>query len=354
MTDPKRVLIFHTAFPGDLVLTVPMVEAVHSAFPAALISIVVVPSAAGLLLHHPAVHELIVYDKRGSDRGLTALLRLGKRLRDLHIDIALVPHRSLRSAVAVRLARIPRRIGFSTSAGRLLMTDVVRYVRDAHEVQRNLSLLGPLGITSGGYPLPRLYPDDEDRRVVDRIVAREAGPVVVLAPGSKWNTKRWPPEYFSALGRMLAERGISVVLIGGKEDSALCAGIASEMGGNRVVNTAGRLTLLQSAEVIRRSTLLVSNDSAPVHLGVAMRTPVLALFGPTVPAFGFAPIGEHDEVLQQEGLSCRPCSIHGGARCPIGTFACMRQLTPDRVLERILPRLHLSHEEKRDGPAPER
>lgn len=349
MTTPRRVLIFHTAFPGDLVLTVPMIEAVHEQYSSAQISVVVVPSAAGLLLHHPAVHDLIVYDKRGEDRGLTSLIRLARRLRGMEFDTAIVPHKSLRSALIVRLAKIPVRIGFTTSAGRFLMSDLVRYDRNEHEVKRNLSLLHPLGIDESSLRLPRLYPDDEDRKTVDSLFPDQGKdprvPVIVLAPGSKWNTKRWPAGYFSALGRLLMDRGLSVVLIGGREDSGICGEITAGVARPGVINTAGKLTLLQSAEVIRRATLVVSNDSAPVHLGVAMRTPVLALFGPTVPAFGFAPIGENDEVIQREGLSCRPCSIHGGATCPIRTFVCMRELTPDLVFSRVLGKVgHIPEE----------
>ena len=100
-------------------------------------------------------------------------------------------------------------------------------------------------------------------------------------------------------------------------------------------SAAGKLSLLESADLIGRCAVLVTNDSAPLHLGMAMRTPVIALFGPTVPRFGFGPRGKHDEVVEQHGLACRPCSIHGGKSCPIGTFDCMRRITPEIVLNRV-------------------
>ena len=129
---------------------------------------------------------------------------------------------------------------------------------------------------------------------------------------------------------------MKIVLIGGREDEALCNRIAVESKAVEVYVTAGKFTLLQSAELLRRCKVLVSNDSAPMHLAVAMRTPVIALFGATVPSFGFAPYGEKDIVVQTEGLPCRPCSIHGGDKCPIGTFDCMVRISAEMVFEKVV------------------
>ncbi len=348
MTPPGRILVFHTAFPGDIILTIPLIEALHSAFPSAKISAVVIPAASGTLLHHPALEQLILYDKRGSERGVRGALRLVRRLKQEAFDTAVVPHRSIRSSLIVWAARIPRRIGFSTSAGSFLMTDIVPYEQSSHEIRRNLDLLRPLGVAPVADPLPQLYPDASDRAAVDALLTAGGRPaparrsLIVLAPGSKWNTKRWLPEYYASLGTMLVAGQMTVVLVGGAEDRTLCESIASAIGSDRVMTAAGRLSLLQSAELIRRSAVLVSNDSAPAHLGVAVRTPVLALFGPTVPGFGFAPAGEHDEVIERRGLDCRPCSIHGGNRCPIGTFVCMKEITPEEVYERVVAKVNLS------------
>jgi heptosyltransferase-2 len=104
-----------------------------------------------------------------------------------------------------------------------------------------------------------------------------------------------------------------------------------------VFNVAGKLSLLQSAELIKRSHVIISNDSAPMHLAVAVATPVVAIFGATVPEYGFAPRGAHDIVIETKGLKCRPCSIHGGKTCPIGTFECMIAITPELVVNKVMP-----------------
>jgi heptosyltransferase-2 len=157
--------------------------------------------------------------------------------------------------------------------------------------------------------------------------------LIAIAPGTAWNTKRWPREHFARLAQMLSDAGDRVVLIGGPEDAPLCREIAGAAGRAGVVDASGAFSVLGSAELIRRSALLVCNDSAPLHLAGAVGTPVLAIFGATTPAFGFGPIGPRDRVLETEGLACRPCSIHGGDRCPIGTFECMVRITPAMAFE---------------------
>ena len=344
MTAHSRILIFHTAFPGDIILTLPVAQVIRETWPDAHILFAAIPAAAAVLRNHPAIDEVIEYDKRGADRGLGGFVRLVRTLSALQCQVALVPHRSARSSLAVWCARIPRRIGFSKSAGKMLFSDVVAYNPDAHEIERNLSLLGPLGITVRDRVLPRLYPARGDVGVVDGLLGEfraQRGvdshrPMVALAPGSVWFTKRWPEEHFLAVARALLHDGVPVVLVGGADDAALCARILEGCGeGAAILNAAGRLSLVQSAELLRRCALLVSNDSAPMHLAGAVGTPVFALFGATVPSFGFAPLGPRDRVFELQGLACRPCGIHGGQECPIGTFVCMRDLTPASLLAPI-------------------
>ncbi len=298
----------------------------------------IAPRSADLLRNHPAVHRAIRFDKRGRDAGVLGILRLSGMLRKERYDWAFVPHRSLRSALVASLSRIGRRIGFETSAGRFLLTETVPYVKQDHEIDRNLSLLGPLGLTPER-ELPRLYPPTQDVRLVEGALRgwRHAPefPLVAVAPGSVWATKRWLPERFASLSQRLVEQGFSVVLIGGADDVELCRRIASACASDRVMSMAGQLSLLQSAAMIAKSVVLVTNDSAPMHLAGAVGIPVIAIFGATAPSFGFAPTGTRDRIVETLGLGCRPCRIHGGHRCPITTFNCMKNITVDRVLAEV-------------------
>jgi heptosyltransferase-2 len=349
---PRRILVFQTAFLGDVVLTLPLAQVLKEGDPARHVSFVVIPAAASVLDGHPAVDEVICYDKKRSQRGVAAAVALSSVLRERNFDAALIPHRSLRSALIVAGAGIHRRIGFDTSAGRAFFTDRVVYRRDVHEIDRNLSLLEPFGYHRREGGLPSLHPLKRDRDAVDELLrthgARVSGfmmdAMVAIAPGSVWNTKRWPGERFASLARSLAAAGFSVVLVGGPEDRELCARVADGIA-PEPLNAAGELTPIQSAELIRRCRALVSNDSAPAHLAMGVRTPVVSIFGATAPAFGFAPRGPADRVIETAGLACRPCSIHGGERCPIGTFECMLRIAPDTVHEAVV------HIARRPDPA---
>jgi heptosyltransferase-2 len=141
---------------------------------------------------------------------------------------------------------------------------------------------------------------------------------VALAPGSIWGTKRWP--FYPELAKLLAPR--QVVVIGGKEDAHLGEAIvgAAPITAHSAV---GQLSLRESAAVIKRAALLVTNDSSPLHLATAVGTPILAIFGSTVPAFGYGPIRSGDQVAEILTLDCRPCSSHGPQLCPLGHHKCM-------------------------------
>ncbi|MDZ7374980.1 MAG: lipopolysaccharide heptosyltransferase II [candidate division KSB1 bacterium] len=328
--SPHSLLVVQTAFYGDVILATPLVRAAAFLWPQAAIDFLCLPQTSSLLANHPLLRRTIAYDKRGRERGLRSLFRLARRLRGSGYDLALVPHPSLRSALLVWLARIPVRVGFDRNTGHKLFTHIVPYRREHHEVERNLGLLRPFGL-EGGTWRPELFPSEDDREQVDALLAGLIGSAfAALAPGSVWPTKRWPAPYFAALAAELKRRwGLPGVIVGGSGDAALAAEVETLSDG-AAYSLAGKLTPLQSAEVIRRAVLLVTNDTAPLHMASATQTPVVAIFGPTIPEFGFGPYRIPHRIAQLD-LPCRPCSSHGGRRCPIGTFACMRELMPERV-----------------------
>jgi heptosyltransferase-2 len=277
---------------------------------------------------------VIVYDKRGADRGIGGLLRMVRRLREAEYDVAFLAQGSWRSAALALLARVPARIGFATSAGRWLYTKRVPYRDDLHHAARLLMLSRPNGREPTPDELrPSLAPADEERAAVDALLAahgvRAGERLVALAPGSVWGTKRWP--YYAELATALAGEA-RVVVMGSAADATLAAPIVA--AAPTAIDATGRLSLLASAELIGRCAVLVTNDSAPMHLGSAMGTATVALFGPTVPEFGFGPLAPRASVVGLAALPCRPCDRHGPQRCPLGHHRCMRELTPALVAER--------------------
>lgn len=328
-SSANQTLVVQTAFIGDVVLTTPLLSALAERH--GPVDVVTTPAAAPLLETHPAVRRVIPYAKRGADRGFSGLLRLGRTLRAERYAFAYLPHRSLRSAALALIARIPRRIGFA-DGWRLLYTGSRPRPASGHEIDRLLALADapPHHQTAPTLGLTAL---DIAAAEAALRAGGIAGAFAAVAPGSIWGSKRWP--HYAALAERLAAR-TDIVVVGGEEDASLAEEIGAAVGsGGRSVNLCGRLTLRQSAAVIRKAAVLVTNDSAPLHFAQAVATPTVAIFGPTLPSFGFGPRGPRDRALGVDGLPCRPCSAHGPARCPLGHHLCMQSLRVEDVLHAI-------------------
>ncbi|MDE3215221.1 MAG: lipopolysaccharide heptosyltransferase II [Gemmatimonadota bacterium] len=323
-------IVIQTSFLGDMVLTTPLIAALAERGP---VDVVATPASAGLLANNPSVRAVILYDKRRASRGVRGFGRVLHELRKRRADAIYLAQGSVRSAALAFAAGVHRRVGFRTSAGRPLYSQTVPYRRDLHHAARLWQLATPERDPAPGEIRPRLYPGAAERAAVDGLLgpAHDPRPLVALAPGSVWATKRWP--YYKELARAAAADARLAVL-GSADDRALAEEIlaASSHGG---VNAAGRLSLLASAELIGRAALLVTNDSAPQHLASAMDTPTVAIFGPTVPEFGFGPLAPHSIVVGHAALDCRPCDRHGPPVCPLGHWKCMRELTADDVSARV-------------------
>lgn len=327
-----KVLIVQTAFIGDVTLAEPLIEAVNCKYPGAEISFLTIPYSAPILRNHPRLKEVIILKKRGIGRRRSFRKTL-RKLRHEQFDLALVPHRSLRSALLVFLTGIPRRIGFDRSAGKWLFNEIVKYGPDIHEVERNLSLLGmeDMKIT------PKIYPGEAEFERVDGLLkgwSLTEG-FTAIAPGSIWNTKRWPVKYYHELIGMMKERIYPpVVLIGAPGEKNLCEEAAEGYDGY-AFTAAGELNPLESGALLHKAAFLIANDSAAGHIAAAAGCKVIAIFGATSPKFGFAPYGEGHKIVEIPGLYCKPCKIHGGNRCPEKHFRCMLDLKSGEVFRAI-------------------
>lgn len=330
-----KILVIHTAFIGDIVLSTPLLKRIKEIYPEVKITYVTTPIGATILRNNPNITEIIEYDKRGNHSGVKGLLALGRRLRYENFNMVLVPHRYLRSSVLAWLTRSPKRVGYDAASGSCLFTDKIRYDKSRHEVEKLLSFLGDVpSDVREKYPI-ELYPSKKDVDTVDKIWSENNfgdEEVIAVAPGSKWFTKKWPLEYFNEVIDLLVKNGNKVVVIGGKDELHL--NVKIQQG---VLDLRGKTTLLELAEVLKRTKLVLTNDSSPIHIASAFKnTSILAIFGPTVKEFGFFPWSSNSEVLEVKELSCRPCAIHGGDKCPKGHFKCMLDIKPKQVYEKIL------------------
>ena len=335
-------LVIQTAFIGDTILTTPLIAELATRGP---VDIVTTPISATLLQNNPALRHIFAFDKREAQRGIGGLWAMARTIRreraqlasGIDRTVAYLAQASTRSAVLAVLAGAHERIGFATSPARAMYTRRVPYIENQHHAARLWHLAFPH--ESRGEPRaerlrPHLYPGAAEKAAVSTLLREHGatGPFVALAPGSVWATKRWP--YYAELAQRLAAR-VTVAVIGGPDDGPHAEAIAQVVPPDRFVNAVGRLSLLGSAELIGRARALVTNDSSPLHMASAMGTPTVAVFGPTVPEFGFGPLAPRSAVAGHRELDCRPCDRHGPRQCPLGHWRCMRELDVDGV-ERLL------------------
>ncbi|MDO9069228.1 MAG: glycosyltransferase family 9 protein, partial [Deltaproteobacteria bacterium] len=174
---------------------------------------------------------------------------------------------------------------------------------------------------------PKLYP------VADPSIKLPQGGFIAIAPGAHWHTKRWSAENYSKLISKLVNRESGIVIVGDKNDRAIAEEIIKASGAN-AINLCGLLDLAQLIYVLSKAKLLVTNDTGAMHIAEAAETPVVAIFGPTVRQFGFAPWRKESRIIETE-LDCRPCALHGSKKCPKGHFNCMKLITTEQVLTGI-------------------
>lgn len=349
-----RVLLVQNSFLGDTLLSLPLAKRLKEILPGCRLTALTRPQTEDVFRRSPWVDEVLLDDKRGADRGPRGFWRMARRIRDARFDLALVAHRSLRSALLAWLAGIPRRIGFSASAGSFLFHETVFFPWGMPDLERNLALLLPLkpDLRAGGedsvYLSERRGPAEDSRGLDRRLAEAGVAPgerLVGIHPGSAWPTKRWLPERFAALARRLArEAGLKVLLLGGPEDAALSAGIA-RTAGEGVLDWTGKTSLPELIELSGRLSLLITNDSGPMHVAAASGVPTLAIFGPTTRELGFFPYGRGHRVLEAD-LSCRPCGLHGMRECPEGHFLCMRLIGVEEVHRNAMELLAAAAAEK--------
>ncbi len=334
----NKILIIHTAFIGDIVLSTPLIKKIKTKYPESRVTYVTTPSGASLLKNNPMLDEVISYDKRGEHKGLRGLYFLGKRLKYKGYDMAIVPHRYLRSSMLAWLSGAKERIGYENAGGKLFLTKKIPYDKSKHEVEKLLGFVDYDGFEDKKL---ELYPGKTEKEKIDMVWDEHSlysKKVVTIAPGSKWFTKMWPVEYFNELIKRLSQlEGVAVVLIGGKDELAL-----NLVENEKIINLINKTSLLDVAEIASRSDVVVTNDSSPIHIASAFDKPyIFAIFGATVRELGFYPWSSNSEIIEDENLYCRPCGLHGGEKCPEGHFRCMLDIKPEFVFEKVKSKLKM-------------
>lgn len=324
---PANVIVVRYAHVGDIVLTTSALDALKTAWPQARIHYALNAGFGDLVRHHPAVASVV---ERGKDEGDFAFAR---RLRGLAPDALLDLQGFARNALVRPLSGAKQRVVFKrrpfadqvavawlgVRRYRSRMTISERYHRAAEKlVGRTLP---------HGEMRHHLGPDDEPdaRAALAAAGADLAKPLVGMAPGSNFETKRWPLDRWAALAARLEKAGFQVVITGSTAEAPLAGPVRALCPS--AADLTGKLTLGSLAGTISLCRAFAANDSGPMHIARALGVPTLAFFGSTDPTqFSFEGHG-----LMWAGSDCAPCSLWGLPKCPQGHFRCMNDLDVDRA-----------------------
>ncbi|HOW16537.1 MAG TPA: glycosyltransferase family 9 protein [bacterium] len=336
----KRIGILQTAFLGDTVLVAEMIGALKKLYKDEVsIHLIVKKGIEPIFDNDPRVSSISTFDKKDKEKGFWGLLRTIRKVRKLKLDTMLCVHRSTRSTIIARTCGAKKVIGFKSASMSFLFSK--RAIRQGeHEVIKNHKLLEAMDerfkeLQPNMADPYTLYPPKKTNR--KDLSELEKNSFIVVSAGSRWETKKWTLEgYIELINRILKSYIYKVVLSGDKSDikgsDAICSGLSST---KRVIDSTGKLNIQELFYLISKARLVVTNDSAPIHIAVGLKVPVLAIFGPTVKELGFYPYSKKAVVVENNNVACRPCGLHGHKKCPNETHECMKSITPIEVFEAL-------------------
>jgi len=325
---PQRILVILLGAIGDVTRALPLLVRLRRAYPQAHIAWAVEPAAAALLDYHPALDEILLYQR---SRGSQTFLPFLRTVRNHHFDLVLDLQRHLKSGLVSLWSRAPVRLGFhrsNTKEGNWLFnTHTIEAVPDfSLKLAQYLKFADALGLPDDGVRFDlRLRPQEEQQ--VETLLAGTIRPFAAFFLGSRWPSRFWFPQATAEVARVLQqEYGMGIVLVGGPSEVAFAQQVSEAMG-TAVTNLSGKTSLRDLIGVFSHARFALGPDSGPMHIAAATDIPVISLWGATSPLRS-APWGSKAFVIRGEA-ACSPCYVR---RCPIGR-ACMRRITPGQVLE---------------------
>jgi heptosyltransferase-1 len=340
---PRKILLIRFRRIGDIILTTPAVSLLKRHFPEAALTYLVEEPFRRLVEGNPALDRILVVPAKQSRREFAGLVRAVRRER---FDVLLDLHGGPRASWITLFSRAGLKIGHGIKGkGFLYDTTVPRrgLEEHIHSVETHAGLVAALGARFDRKDIPPLFVPlarpEEAKRAADLVASAGAARLVVLHIGAGNAFRDWGPLNIAALAAKLAARaGVKIALIGGAADAPrereVLAAVPSAAS---IIPLAGRLNLIETRELVARAGLYIGPDSGPMHLAASTGTPIVALFGPTLPAH-FAPWRPGSDpgrtVIVEKGLDCRPCRQR---ECVKADFRCLRSMTPDEVFDAARP-----------------
>ncbi len=361
-TAPERILFVHFGGIGDVVLAFPAIKSLRETFPAAHITMLVESRARGIGAFNPAIDEVLVFDAKGKP-SLGEFLGLVGQLRASAFDLAITSGRSAAMAGLLWLTGARRRIGYDAGPLAWTLTTAVPLSVRQYAGDMYYDLVAPLVTIPPR--LPQLAVSLEDRTWAAEFLAAsglaETEPFAVLHPGAsrmaelRGICKTWEPRRWAALATALRAEGLPVVLAGGPDDEAIVRQILERaeqdtaQPGKLVVAHGKTRQLGQLAALIELGSVLIAVDSAPMHIGIALGTPTVGIFGPTDPD-KLMPAGTIHQAVHVAGLACRPC-LWDRRRTTCDELTCLKGLPVETVQAAVWRALPSARRAKVDSRA---
>lgn len=313
----EKIIIIQSAFIGDAILVSGLVETVRKQKPKAEIHLLLRKGNEGLYKDHPYLTKVWIWDKK---RKYASLLSLVAKIRKERFDWLFCVQRFGSMGLLSSLSKAKYKVGFAKNPWSKFFTYKIDHnIGDGtHEIERNTKLLEPwLGKDlKAEKPKLCLMPGDYNRAAVYR--KKE---YLCMFPSSVWFTKQLPKEKWVELCKQYSN--YPIYLMGAPGDAALAEEIKALTGLDNIEILCGKLSLNESAALMQDATMNFVNDSAPLHLASATNSKVKAFFCSTVSSFGFGPLADDAEIIENTNkLDCRPCGLHGKKSCPLGHFKC--------------------------------
>ena len=292
-----KILIIHTAFIGDIVLSTPLIQRLKDMYPDSVIDYLTLPANKSIIDNNPNLNEIMLYDKKGKDKGIRGFFRILKILKEKKYDYAVIPHRFIRSIALAKLAGISKIVGFDVASGAWMLDKKVHYDMKKHEVERLLDL-----VDYEGERIPiRIYPTDENKMKIRNILEKSGyeeatQKIIVVAPGSQRPEKMWPIEKYREVIQRLSEDSKNVIVITG---SKVEKGLPLKFSKRNVIDLRGEINLLEFSALLSYTDVVVGNDSSPIHIASGFEKPfVIGIFGPGKRSLGFFPWKEKSNVIE--------------------------------------------------------
>jgi heptosyltransferase-2 len=328
----QKILIIQTAFIGDVVLATALVEKLHANLPGSAIDFLLRKGNELLLDNNPFINKIIVWDKKKNK--IKNLFALASKIHSAKYDKVINLQRFFSTGLLTALSGAKETIGFTKNPLSRFFSRRVKHEIDfknpKHEIERNNALIAHF--TDNAVALPKLYPSIKDHDIIKQYLNKS---FITITPSSVWFTKKYPIEKWQDFLDQL-DPLLQVYILGGKENFAEANDLVIRSINKNIEVLAGRLSFLQSAELMKYAKMNYVNDSAPLHFASAVNATVTAIFCSTVPGFGFTPLSDFSYIIETTvKLPCRPCGLHGYKACPLDHFKCAHTITTDQLLHTL-------------------